>query len=76
MHAIARAKPPLRAVALFPAAENMVSSNAHRPDDIVTAYDGTTVEVTVTARRGCSSISRRACAEGDVEGEARVRQER
>ncbi|MFM7050524.1 MAG: leucyl aminopeptidase family protein, partial [Planctomycetota bacterium] len=52
MHAIARAKLPLHVVALFPAAENMVSSNAYRPDDIITMYNGTTVEVTNTDAEG------------------------
>ena len=52
MHAIAHAKLPLHVVALFPAAENMVSSNAYRPDDIITMYNGTTVEVTNTDAEG------------------------
>ena len=52
MHAIATAKLPLHVVALFPAAENMVSSNAYRPDDIITMYNGTTVEVTNTDAEG------------------------
>ena len=52
MHAIALAKLPLHVVALFPAAENMVSSNAYRPDDIITMYNGTTVEVTNTDAEG------------------------
>jgi leucyl aminopeptidase len=52
MHAIAQAKLPLHVVALFPAAENMVSSNAYRPDDIITMYNGTTVEVTNTDAEG------------------------
>ncbi len=52
MHAIAHAKLPIHVVALFPAAENMVSSNAYRPDDIITMYNGTTVEVTNTDAEG------------------------
>ena len=52
MHAIAHAKLPIHVVALFPAAENMVSSHAYRPDDIITMYDGTTVEVTNTDAEG------------------------
>jgi leucyl aminopeptidase len=52
MHAIAAAKLPVHVVALFPAAENMVSSNAYRPDDIITMYNGTTVEVTNTDAEG------------------------
>ncbi|MFM1804816.1 MAG: Cytosol aminopeptidase [Planctomycetota bacterium] len=52
MHAIAHAKLPIHVVALFPTAENMVSSNAYRPDDIITMYNGTTVEVTNTDAEG------------------------
>ena len=52
MHAIAHAKLPIHVVAMFPAAENMVSSNAYRPDDIITMYNGTTVEVTNTDAEG------------------------
>jgi leucyl aminopeptidase len=52
MHAIASQNVPVRVTALLPAAENMVSSNSYRPDDIITMYDGTTVEVTNTDAEG------------------------
>jgi leucyl aminopeptidase len=52
MRAIATLKLPVHVVALLPAAENMVSDDAYRPDDIITMYDGTTVEVTNTDAEG------------------------
>jgi len=52
MHAIATAKLPVRVTAILPAAENMVSGNAYRPDDIITLYNGVTVEVTNTDAEG------------------------
>jgi leucyl aminopeptidase len=52
MHAIASAKLPVRVTALLPAAENMVSSDSYRPDDIIELYNGVTVEVTNTDAEG------------------------
>ncbi len=52
MQAIAQSGLPLHVVALLPAAENMVSSNAYRPDDIITLVNGVTVEVTNTDAEG------------------------
>ncbi len=52
MKAIADAKLPVRVTALLPAAENMVSDEAYRPDDVITMYGGTTVEVTNTDAEG------------------------
>jgi leucyl aminopeptidase len=52
MHAIARAKLPIRVTALLPTAENMVSDRAYRPDDIITMFNGVTVEVTNTDAEG------------------------
>ena len=52
MKAIADAKLPVRVTALLPAAENMVSDEGYRPDDVITMYDGTTVEVTNTDAEG------------------------
>ena len=39
-------------VALLPAAENMVSDDAYRPDDIITMHNGVSVEVTNTDAEG------------------------
>jgi leucyl aminopeptidase len=52
MNAIARAKLPVHVVGILPCAENMVSDNAYRPDDIITMYNGVTVEVTNTDAEG------------------------
>ena len=52
MKAISDAKVPVRVTAVLPAAENMVSSNAYRPDDIIEMYNGITVEVTNTDAEG------------------------
>jgi leucyl aminopeptidase len=52
MHAIAAAKLPVRVTALLPAAENMVSGDSYRPDDIITMMNGVTVEVTNTDAEG------------------------
>jgi leucyl aminopeptidase len=52
MKAIAEAKLPVRVTALLPAAENMVSSDSYRPDDIISMYNDITVEVTNTDAEG------------------------
>ena len=52
MHAIASLKVKTRVVALLPCAENMVSDDAYRPDDIITLCNGVTVEVTNTDAEG------------------------
>jgi leucyl aminopeptidase len=52
MLAIAALKLPVHVVALLPTAENMVNGEAYRPDDIITMYNGATVEVTNTDAEG------------------------
>ncbi len=52
MNAIARAKLPVHVIGILPCAENMVSDNSYRPDDIITMYNGVTVEVTNTDAEG------------------------
>ncbi len=52
MQAIAKSGAAVHVVALLPAAENMVSSNAYRPDDIIKLVNGVTVEVTNTDAEG------------------------
>src|SRR6185503_12361745 len=39
-------------VGILPAAENMVSEDSYRPDDIITMYNGVSVEVTNTDAEG------------------------
>lgn len=50
--AIARLGLPVRISAFAPMAENMLSGAAMRPGDVLTTYDGTTVEVSNTDAEG------------------------
>lgn len=43
---------PVPVVALAPCCENMISSQAYRPGDILTAYNGKTIEITNTDAEG------------------------
>lgn len=53
MHAIATViKPNVPVVALLAAAENSISDEAYRPDDVITYRNGVTVEVTNTDAEG------------------------
>jgi leucyl aminopeptidase len=53
MHAIATViKPRRKVVALLAAAENSISDEAYRPDDVLTYRNGVTVEVTNTDAEG------------------------
>lgn len=52
MLAIAARKLPVHVVALLAVAENMVSGDAYRPDDVITPMNGVTVEVTNTDAEG------------------------
>jgi leucyl aminopeptidase len=53
MHAVATAvRPARRVVALLAVAENSISDEAYRPDDIITYRNGVTVEVTNTDAEG------------------------
>lgn len=53
MHAIATTiKPRQRVVALLMCAENSISDEAYRPDDVITYANGVTVEVTNTDAEG------------------------
>jgi leucyl aminopeptidase len=50
--AVARLKPKTRVIGLMPLAENMLSGNAIRPGDIITAYSGKTIEIGNTDAEG------------------------
>jgi leucyl aminopeptidase len=52
MRALAESNFPLRVVGLLTSAENHVSGTAYRPGDIITLYNGVTVEVTNTDAEG------------------------
>ena len=52
MIAISRLKLPVHVYGVLPCAENLVSGEAYRPDDIIKMYNGVTVEVTNTDAEG------------------------
>ncbi|MFN4242461.1 MAG: leucyl aminopeptidase family protein [Tepidisphaerales bacterium] len=52
MHALARLRPAVHVVGLLAAAENHVSGHSYRPGDVLTMYNGYTVEVTNTDAEG------------------------
>lgn len=52
MYAVARAALPLHVVALVPATDNRPGENAYTPGDVITMYDGTTIEVLNTDAEG------------------------
>ena len=60
MEAVARLRLPINVVALVPATENMPDGNATKPGDIVTAMNGTTVEVLNTDAEGRLILTRDA----------------
>lgn len=52
IYTIAKNKLPVHVVALVPATDNRPGGNAYAPGDVVTMYDGTTVEVLNTDAEG------------------------
>ncbi|WP_457630395.1 leucyl aminopeptidase [Oceanithermus sp.] len=52
MKVIAALKPPVEVRAYVAAAENMISGHAYRVDDVLTAYNGKTIEVLNTDAEG------------------------
>ncbi|MDK2123092.1 leucyl aminopeptidase [Parachitinimonas caeni] len=52
MHAVGELKLKLNVIAIVPACENMPGGNANKPGDIVTAMNGTTIEVLNTDAEG------------------------
>jgi leucyl aminopeptidase len=52
LHAAAALQLPVPVVGLIPAAENLVATDAYRPDDILTFCNGVTCEVTNTDAEG------------------------
>lgn len=52
VQAIARLELPVRVTGWVPSAENMPSGTAQRPGDVITMFDGTTVEVLNTDAEG------------------------
>jgi len=52
MRAVGALGLPLHVVGLLPAADNMISGHAYRPQEVVTASNGTTIEVANTDAEG------------------------
>ncbi len=52
IYAIAKAKLPVYVIGLIPATDNRPDGNAYTPGDVITMYDGTTVEVLNTDAEG------------------------
>lgn len=52
IYAAAKLKLPLHLIALVPATDNRVNGNAYVPGDVITMFDGTTVEVLNTDAEG------------------------
>lgn len=52
MNVIAQLKPDVNVVALAPLVENMPSGSAHKPGDVLTTYNGKTIEVVDTDAEG------------------------
>ena len=52
IYAVARSQLPVHIVGLIPSTDNRISPDACSPGDIITMYDGTTVEVTNTDAEG------------------------
>jgi leucyl aminopeptidase len=52
MYAISKAKLPVHVIGLIPATDNRPDGNAYTPGDVVTMFDGSTVEVLNTDAEG------------------------
>lgn len=52
MNAVAKLELPLHVVGLVPATDNWIGENSYAPGDVITMYDGTTVEVMNTDAEG------------------------
>lgn len=73
MHAVATVlKPDFPVIGLLVAAENSVSENAYRPDDVITYRNGVTVEVTNTDAEGRLVLADGLCWACDFENPAAI----
>lgn len=52
VYGVAKAKLPVHVIALVPATDNRINGNAHVSGDVITMFDGTTVEVLNTDAEG------------------------
>jgi leucyl aminopeptidase len=73
MHAIATViKPKRRVVAMLACAENSISDEAYRPDDVLTFRNGVTVEVTNTDAEGRLVLADALCWTCEKENPAAI----
>jgi leucyl aminopeptidase len=73
MHAIATVvKPQRRVVALLASAENSISDEAYRPDDVLRFRNGVTVEVTNTDAEGRLVLADALCWACEIENPAAI----
>ena len=61
MSAIGQIQPELNVIAIIPATENMPGGDAQRPGDVVTAMDGTTIEIDNTDAEGRLVLADAVC---------------
>src|SRR3989338_4925781 len=52
LEACAKLKLPVNVMSITPLCENMIDANAYRPDDVLTAYNGMTIEIKNTDAEG------------------------
>lgn len=52
LYAVAKSQMPVHVIALVPATDNKIGDGARVPDDVITMFDGTTVEVKNTDAEG------------------------
>lgn len=52
LYAVAKSQMPIHVIALVPATDNRIGDGARVPDDVITMFDGTTVEVKNTDAEG------------------------
>ena len=57
MQVVAALNLPVRVIGIVAAAENMISSNAYRPNDIITSLSGKTIEIISTDAEGRMVLS-------------------
>lgn len=61
MNSIAYLKPKINVLGIVPATENMPGASAQRPSDVVTAMDGTTIEIDNTDAEGRLVLADAVC---------------
>ena len=52
MHAIGKLQPKVKVTGIFATCENLVDAKSYKPGDVITMYNGKTVEITNTDAEG------------------------